>query len=69
MRQPQYTSETAENNFKTALELCQVIDKKNVGLIPKANFDKIVRMSGFLDGDLTSEHEQMFSELLGKFTV
>ena len=58
-----------QSNLKTALDLCQVIDKKNTGLIPKTNFDKITKMIGFEGENEASEHELMFSELVEKFTI
>ena len=35
-------------NFKTALDLCHVIDKRKKGEISRANFDKIAKMCGFI---------------------
>lgn len=62
-------TETVESNFKMAQDFCQVIDKKNLGMVPKENFEKVLKMAGFMEGDSTPEHEQMFSDLITKFTI
>ena len=56
-------------SLKSALDLCNVIDKKKKGEISRTNFDKIAKMCGFV-GTLAdnSEAESRFAELVRAHT-